>query len=477
MALKLHAFWERNPALYYGLALLFGTLFVLETPWALLPLPLLMHKKFLYKALFLFTLPLILFYNFYAVPDLQTPADGLFTIHSVQHSTRYGGGWNYQGALKMEGKRIRCCCFSKIHYSENGIYRIQGFFKSRQGSCSVLKTTAPWECVRKRYTFIPWRLRAKQFVKDYIQKHVVQERAASFLTGMVTGELEDRVMKNAFSQLGLSHLMAISGLHFSLLALAFHLLFRLFLPAKAESVCLMAVLSGYLLFIGDTPSIVRAWIAIMVFLAGRVVERRSTALNSLGVALLFSLLWNPFAATTLSFQLSFVATGGILFFFTPIDRLLSQWLPKRALKEVVAKNKLWQHGYIFQSLFREALALSLAVHLAIFPLLLAYFHTFSLNSLFYNLFFPFLASLALLFFLAGLLLGHWAHVVNGYYCDWILQIPEAPPVFFKPIYFGELPSWLLAFFLTSLLILAIGCKVKKGAERLSINDQPLFNHL
>lgn len=83
-------------------------------------------------------------------------------------------------------------------------------------------------------TLATLRYQAKTAVKEFIDRHFLHPRAAHFLSGMITGELEDLLLLNEFSLLGLSHLMAISGLHFSLLLLAFHFLLRLFLPYKWE---------------------------------------------------------------------------------------------------------------------------------------------------------------------------------------------------------------------------------------------------
>lgn len=470
-------FWERNPALFYGLIFFLGCLFALQTPWVLLPFVLLLHKRSVFQASILFLFPCCMIYHLYTFPPTGSSVEGVFYTHSIKKTERFGNGWNYSGILKTPNGRIPCRCFSKCYFSPSAAYKITGSVRPLKGKFYSLKSKEPWEFVRYRFTLTAWRSRAQEYVKEYIEKHVHQKRAVHFLQGMITGQLEDRVMMNEFSQLGLSHLMAISGLHFSLIALSFHLLFRLFLPYKLEALCMIVLLTGYLLFIGDSPSILRTWIAVMIFLLGQLFEKRSSALNSLGAALFLSLIWNPLTVMTLSFQLSFLATGGILFFYSPCDRLLGSWLPKHSLKDAAAKHWIWQHGYILVSFFREALALTLSVHIAIFLLLIKTFHFFSLNSLFYNLFFPFLASAALLFFLVSLPLGHWAHVVNGYYCDWILRLSESPPLFFKSIYVEPLAPWLYAILLTLLLVAAIGTKIENRANSLRITNDPLFNHL
>jgi len=394
-------------------------------------------------------------YNFYTFPVRGEKVEGLFYIQDVHHSEKYGGGWNYKGTLRTQKGRIQCHCFSKQYFSLPTIYKISGTVRPLKGGTYALKIQGIWEPTCVRFSLVPFRKTCKESVQHYISTHYPDTRNAHFLMGMITGELEDLLLLNEFNQLGVSHLMAISGLHFSLLAFIFHFLFRLFLPYKLEACFLIALMSCYLFFIGDTPSVLRAWMMILPVLLGLLFERRCSSINALGCALLFSLLWNPLSAISLSLQLSFLATAGILFFYAPCNRLMMSLFPKFPLKEVVIKNKLWQHCYIFISLLREALALSLAVHFALLPLLLASFHVFSFNSLFYNLFFPFLASLALIFFLFSLPFGHLGHFLNNAYCSWILKIPAEPFLTFKSFYLDQMPPWLLTFWLTSLLAIAV----------------------
>lgn len=356
--------------------------------------------------------------------------------------------------LKTQEGRLNCFIHSKKHYQANHDYQITGTVHALNG-CAYALNAFSWQPIKGSFSLAEKRYQAKKWVHAYIRKHIKQRRAAHFLTGMVTGALEDRVMLQEFGNLGLSHIMAISGFHFALLTLAFHLLLRLFVPHKLEALLLIVLLTGYLLFIGDSPSIQRAWIAVMIFLLGQLFERPPQPLNSLGVALLVALILNPLSAMTLSFQLSFLATAGILLLYTPFNDLLQLWLPKRPLKKVVAYPLIWQHVYLISALIREALTLTLAVHLALLPLLLHYFHMISLNSMIYNLFFPFCASVALLLFLFGILTGGLIHPFTGWYCEHLLTLTESPPLLFREFYSESIPSLLIVIYLTCLFVFSI----------------------
>ena len=454
-------FWRRYPALLYGLSLLFGSFFALVSPLAFFPfLLLLLHKKKVFSVATLFLLPSVVAYQFYTFPTSGTLVDGVFYIHSIRKSERFGKGWVYQGTLHTKEGRVRCRCFAKEYLSAQKSYHIAGKIRKTHSYEYALKTHGKWIQKSARFNCIDLRYKAQEKVKAYISQCIPQKRASHFLSGIVTGQLEDKILQKEFNQLGLSHLMAISGLHFSLIAMVLHVLFRLFLPPKMESIALMCGLTLYFMFVGNTPSILRAWMMAMVFLLGLLFERRTSGINSLGVALCLAILIDPLSTLTLSFQLSFLATGGILFFYLPCEQLLQKWLPKKKFKHVIFKNVVWQWSYIGYSLLRSSFALTAAVHLVLLPLLLNVFHNFSLNSLFYNLFFPFFASMALLFFILSIPFGPWLHLLNGYFCDWILRITESPPLHLKTIYVSHFPSWLLTVLLTSFFVLGVKLNTK-----------------
>lgn len=435
---------NKSPGLLWGIPFCSGLLFTLSTPWAAVGLFLFWQPKNFVRACIAFFSALALLSHFYDFPVSGTQVEGTFKIHSLTESHRFASGWLYKGVLKTEKGRILCSCFSPHLYSPNDTYTIMGTVKAQRGTSYTLKTKGLWQAKSKTWSLALVRYQSKHFVKQYINKHIVQERAAAFLSGIVTGELEDRVMFAEFGKLGLSHIMAISGFHFGLLTLALHLLFRMVLPHKVEVICLMGLLTLYFLFVGDSPSVLRAWIIAMLALLGLLLKRRTKPANTLGSALLISCLLEPLSVTTLSFQLSYLATAGILLVYSPLSRLFELWIPKVPLSFAIEKPLLWQLGYIASCWMRNGLCLTMAVHLTILPLLLYTFHSFPLSSFLYNLFFPFLVSIGVMLFLLSLLVGGWLHFLTGLYCEWMLQIPQSPPLILKTLYTQNIPEAVVA---------------------------------
>ncbi|MYA08008.1 MAG: DNA internalization-related competence protein ComEC/Rec2 [Holophagales bacterium] len=120
---------------------------------------------------------------------------------------------------------------------------------------------------------------------------------------------------------GLSHLLAVSGLHVGLLLAGFWWIFGA-LSGRLAWAGAVSILLLYGCLVGPRPSFLRAAVmALLVFLA-MALERPPQALNSLCAALILLLALDPDAGGDLGFRLSFLATAGILVL---APRLLTWW--------------------------------------------------------------------------------------------------------------------------------------------------------
>ncbi len=145
--------------------------------------------------------------------------------------------------------------------------------------------------------------------------HAVWEddRIAGIVAGMLSGETDGitdedyTVMRGA----GLAHLFAVSGLHCAFLVT----LLALVLPRHRRRIfcgVTIVVLLFYMCMVGLSPSVVRACIMQIFLLIAPLFRRDSDGVTALSVALMVILLCNPFAIHSVSLQLSFAATFGIV---------------------------------------------------------------------------------------------------------------------------------------------------------------------
>ena len=146
---------------------------------------------------------------------------------------------------------------------------------------------------------------------------------AAFLTAILTGDksgLSERAAAD-LSEAGLYHILAVSGMHCGfLLALVVLLTGRH--RRKLVAGIMLGLLVFYAILTGGSPSVVRACVMLMLLLAAPLFGRESDGPTSLLTALFLILLWNPFAAASISLQLSFAAMAGILWLTPKLYQLL-----------------------------------------------------------------------------------------------------------------------------------------------------------
>jgi len=167
-------------------------------------------------------------------------------------------------------------------------------------------------------------------------------------------------LKTAYSESGAIHVLAVSGLHVGIIS-SFLLFLLQLLPYKNKVwtwIKLALVLTCIWLFAfltGLSPSVQRAAIMFSALNIGLTLQREVNIYNSLAIAAFFILLTNPYALFDVGFQFSFLAVIGIIFF---VPKLMSFWVPK---------NLILYNAWLLT-------IVGISAQLAVFPLVLYYFH-------------------------------------------------------------------------------------------------------
>lgn len=146
---------------------------------------------------------------------------------------------------------------------------------------------------------------------------------AAFLSAILTGDTSglSEEARSDLSEAGLSHILAVSGLHCGFLMTLILLLTGRHRHRLAAALAL-PVLMFYTLLTGASPSVVRACIMVVFVLAAPLFQRDSDPPTTLSAALFLILLANPFAAASISLQLSFGAMAGLLWLTPKLQDLL-----------------------------------------------------------------------------------------------------------------------------------------------------------
>lgn len=146
-----------------------------------------------------------------------------------------------------------------------------------------------------------------------LRENIGAEIAALFPTapgeakGMLLGDVSeiDEEMLVAFRNTGITHLLSVSGLHVSLLAVAFSLLFRRNAWVRFAAVALFG--ACYAAITAFSPPVVRSLLMLLVALLAFPLKRRLDVVSSIAAAFVLILLYNPYSLWNAGFQLSFVA--------------------------------------------------------------------------------------------------------------------------------------------------------------------------
>ncbi|PFA64468.1 DNA internalization-related competence protein ComEC/Rec2 [Bacillus sp. AFS015802] len=127
-----------------------------------------------------------------------------------------------------------------------------------------------------------------------------------------TGMIKEDTMK-AFRELGVVHLLAISGLHVGLLfAFLHYFLLRVGITREVSSWLLIAFLLCYIVLTGGSPSVVRASSMLIVLILTRKAAGKISVMDSLAVVFLLLVLYDPFSVYNVGFQLSFLVSFSLV---------------------------------------------------------------------------------------------------------------------------------------------------------------------
>ena len=170
-----------------------------------------------------------------------------------------------------------------------------------------------------------------EWKKDLIielEKCSLHRETSEFLISILLGERNflSPEVKESLNAVGISHILALSGLHVAILLSFF--LFILFPLSffgwnKARYVTAILLIWIYVVITGGAPSTVRAAIMATLLVIAFVSERKNSSLNALLAASLIILVIQPLSLWDIGFQLSFLCVASILIFtskLNPIDR-------------------------------------------------------------------------------------------------------------------------------------------------------------
>lgn len=302
----------------------------------------------------------------------------------------------------------------------------------------------------KKYLWREQLYRWKGQVKKVYQT-LLPERVSGILITMVLGDksLLPEEVKAAYQMVGISHILAISGLHVSVIGmLLYRLLRRAGLGFWGAGVPAVLLLWSYGEMVGLGASVFRAVCMFLFLITAQAAGRSYDSLNALGFAAVCLLLENPGILFYAGFQLSFGAVlGGVL------------------LGKIVRQNTKG-HPWM-EKIFTGA-----AIQMATLPLVAWYYYEIPVYAAAVNLLVLPLMGVVLVFGIIGGITGLYVPALAKYLffpCQVILagyekvcDITEALP---NPVWVtGQPDAWKMFVYYTLLFCLVLWCRYRRKRE-------------
>ena len=211
------------------------------------------------------------------------------------------------------------------------------------------------------HPFRSFILSLRQKIISVLSRNVRGEKEAGLAEALLVGYKDDldKSLVQAYSNTGVVHIIAISGLH---LGLIYWLLVQLCRPLTRKKrvawLSFLIIISGLWLFsflAGAQPSVLRSSVMFSCLALGEVLNRKTNIYNSLALSAFLLLCYNPYWLWDIGFQLSYAALLSLVIFMNPINNLI-------CFKNGLV-NKIWKLN-----------AVTLAAQVLTFPLCIYYFH-------------------------------------------------------------------------------------------------------
>ena len=220
-------------------------------------------------------------------------------------------------------------------------------------------------------------LELRDNLEIFIEKTPLSGETKNFLISLLLGDKEamTRESREKFADSGISHILAVSGMHIGIItSIILMLLYplSLFWNHKWRFIIAIPIVWAYVWLTGSAPSTTRAAIMITFYFIAIILERKHNTLAALGWAAILILLFNPYALFDIGFQLSFTCVFFLLLTVNElnfVDRLAHPRLynmTSMVLITLVATLASWALISVY---FQKIVTLFLPANLLIVPLL------------------------------------------------------------------------------------------------------------
>lgn len=312
--------------------------------------------------------------------------------------TRNGNKWQYRGKTYVYFKNMKAeklkrgdllYCNASIHpikntqhpgeFNQESYSKMNGIFYSMSLDYQETYMQIGNDISSKGDVFLSIRTYMIDKLKRYIQDKNVLGIAEAMLIGFKNDI--DPALNKTYVDAGVSHVIAISGMHLGLICVLMNQLFEWIFKKKYLSllslIATLPVLWIFAFTTGASASVIRSVVMFSFIIIGNNISKANDGINALFGAGFMMLVIDPDTLYDIGFQLSFSAVLSIMLFYSWVRKL------------VFTKNKLLQKVWSF-------IALSISVQILTIPLLIYHFQQYPIYSILNNLVIVPLSSIVLI---------------------------------------------------------------------------------
>lgn len=212
----------------------------------------------------------------------------------------------------------------------------------------------------------------KQYVKETLRKYLNKDEAELGI-GLVIGDRTgiSKEVENDFKDSNLTHMLAVSGSHFTYIILAVGYVNKMIKRNRLGKIIVIIVIILFMNLTGNTASVARSGIMAIMMVIASLFYRRADIWTSMSVAIIFQLISNPYIIFDVGLQLSYGGVIGIVLFNEKLTELFIKYFNKK-------ETKIKQ--YII-----TAISVTLSANIIIIPIMLLNFNTLSFSFIISNL--------------------------------------------------------------------------------------------
>jgi competence protein ComEC len=228
------------------------------------------------------------------------------------------------------------------------------------------------------------------FLRDDIGKKIdkyLPEKESGLFKSIIYGDDRslDEKIKNDFSKNGILHLIAVSGSHMALL-LAIMSIFDKIFSKKINLFLNIFVIIIFCIMSGLALATVRAAIIAIIFLICKNFNIKIDTYIKILISFFLIVIYNPYTIFNIGFTMSYLATIGIVMFYSQVYSLINIMIIKLLKIKYLKPRGIKLYIFNLLSSINKLFSISIAAQIMIIPVQLIYFNTFEITSFISNIF-------------------------------------------------------------------------------------------